>query len=219
MNITKSDKAIKGKLGLVYVIQLCEILLVQVPEKLKKPEPLHKAVLHCCTISSSDNRKKCLAVLKQIVCSLSGASIARDIFKEMPKYLDIHKMATKSEKDAGENKENDASCGVPSDVQLLAVDALLPCHHPSVTLLDPNMWIKIVRHLGCKPKELVGKRATQFRQMLIENYKYTLANENALATLISVNPDILLPEVISKVVDNLEDPSICKFPETIISYI
>nr|CAH7734834.1 unnamed protein product [Callosobruchus chinensis] len=190
--------------SLVYVMQLCEILLVQVPEKVKNPEPLHKAVLHCCTISSSENRKKCLAVLKQVVSSLSGASIARDIFKEMPKYLDTHKIATKSEKDAGENKENDGSSGVPSR------HSVVECIRALLTSLDPNMWNKIVRHLGCRPKELVGKRATQFRQMLVENYKYTLSNENALATLVSVNPDILLPEIISKVVDNLEDPSICQ---------
>ncbi|CAH1977085.1 unnamed protein product [Acanthoscelides obtectus] len=215
--------------SLLYVMQLCEILLVQIPEKVKRPEPLHKAVLHCCTINSSENRKKCLTVLKRIVSSLSGASIARALFKEMPVHLDTHKVIVKSEKD-GENKENDGGSGQPStrsvvecirtlcsstgltpeDVQLLAMDALLPCHHPAVIALEPTMWIKIVRHLGCKPKELVAKRATQFRQMLVENYKYTLANENGLATLVSINPDILLPEIITKVVESLEDPRICQ---------
>ncbi|KAG5899951.1 hypothetical protein JTB14_002498 [Gonioctena quinquepunctata] len=213
--------------SLVYLMQLCEVLLVVYPEKLKISEPILKAVLHCTTHSSTATRKKCLILLRKIIGSLSGATIARCLFKELRKFLNNNKVLSNAEKDDEKGNENSyylsshsliecitALCsakGLTSeDVHLLAIDALLAMHHPSVFSLAPNLWIKIVKHFQCKPKDLVAQNATQLRKILVEEYENTSTHENALATVISVNADILLPNIINKVTKQLEDPKICQ---------
>lgn len=208
-------------------MQLCEILLVQFPEKVdKKSEPIFRAILYCCTVSSVNVRQSCLTILKKIVGSLSGAVIARALLKEMLPFLESRKV---SSGDKDDNKENDShlvlsphsivecltsicsSKGMtPEDVHFLAMDSLLPSHHPSVVNMAPDLWVKIVKHLECKPKDLIVQRASHFRKVLVDEYKNTPTNQNALSTLISINADTLLPQIIQKVIGHLEDPRICQ---------
>lgn len=61
--------------------------------------------------------------------------------------------------------------------ELLALDALLPCHHPVVISAAPGFWLKIVKHLGIQPKDLVVKYITQFKSDLIENYHTSSVSE------------------------------------------
>ncbi|KAJ8939614.1 hypothetical protein NQ318_012337 [Aromia moschata] len=177
--------------SLVYVMQLCEILLVQYPEKVvKAARPLYRAILHSSTFSSTSVRRKCLLILRRITGSLSGTSIARSILKELQFFLESNKVTLKMEKE--DSKENDnntcisphaliecittlcSSSGLTSeDVHLMAIEALLPAHHPSVIKLVPNLWVKIIKHYNCKPKDLVAQRATHFRQALVESYTAT----------------------------------------------
>lgn len=171
-------------------MQFCETLLVEHPEKIKNPAPLHKAILHCSTYSNTSMRRKCLTVLNRIVGNLSGAVIARALFKELQNFLDSNKVIAKSE----DQKENDNSCISPhalieciislcsssgltvEDAHLLAIEALLPTHHPSVVALAPNLWVNIVKHLNCKPKDLLAQRASHFRSSLIEGYNNTFVS-------------------------------------------
>lgn len=172
-------------------MQLCEILLVEHPEKFYKTAgPLHKTILFCTTNASTPIRRKCLVILRRIVGSLSGATIARALFKELLKLLESNKIQIKPDKE--ENKENDntvymsshslvecvtalcSSTGLtPENVQLIAIDSLLPIHHPLITKLDPDLWIKVVRHFGCKPQALVAQRAEYFRKVLVDEFRNT----------------------------------------------
>ncbi|KAJ8966633.1 hypothetical protein NQ314_003400 [Rhamnusium bicolor] len=211
--------------SLIYAIQLCEVLLVQHPEKIKKAEPVYRAILYCTTYPSTTVRRNCLTILNRIVGSLSGATIARALFKELHKFLDSNKIVSKSEKDDKDNDNNYISphaliecitslCSssglTPEDVHLLAIEALLPTHHPSVVGLAPDLWVKIVKHFNCKPKDLVAQRASHFRQTLVDEYKDSPTNENALSTLVSLNAGIMLPSIINKVTTELENPQICQ---------
>lgn len=207
-------------------MQFCELLLVQYPEKIKKPEPIHRAILYCSTHSSSGTRRKCLSILKRIVCSLSGASFARCLFRELNKFLDTNKILNKTESDDKENESSNSltshsvvecittlfslSCTCVEDIQLLAIDSLLATHHPAVVALTPNLWIKIIKHFKIKPKDLVAQKSLQFKQLLIEDYANKQTFENALATLVSVHGDIILPDITRKVLTQLEDPRICQ---------
>lgn len=177
--------------GLVYLIQLSEILLVEYPEKLNKnAQPIHRAVLYCVTSPSSPIRRKCNVVLKRIVGSLSGISIARSLFKELQTLLDSNKIVIKSEVEENNQNNNNAfrishaliecittlcsSSGLTSeDFHLLAIDAFLPIHHPMVTKLSPNLWIKIVKHFNCNPEDLITQWSEHFKKNVIEDYKNT----------------------------------------------
>ncbi|XP_057670075.1 eIF-2-alpha kinase activator GCN1 [Diorhabda carinulata] len=213
--------------SLPYVMQLCEVLLVQYPERLKRPETIYRAILYCIAITSGNTRRKCLVILKRIVGSLSGVTISRSLFRELYKFLDINKVVIRKESDNNKENENHhcitshsviecittlcSLSGLTDDeVQLLAVDSLLATHHPSVYNVIPNLWIKIIKHFKGKPKDLITQKASEFTKNLIKEYINTATNENALATLVSVNAEVLAPEIIRKVISCLEDPRICQ---------
>lgn len=176
---------------MVYLIQLSEILLVEYPEKINKnAQPIHRAVLYCVTSPSSPIRRKCNVVLKRIVGSLSGISIARSLVKELQTLLESNKIVVKSETEENNQNNNNSfrmshalvecittlcsSSGLTSeDVHLLAIDAFLSTHHPLVAKLSPDLWVKIVKHFNCKPKDLITQWSDRFKKDVIENYRNT----------------------------------------------
>lgn len=172
-------------------MQLCEILLVEYPEKVNKnAEPIHRAVLYCVTSTSTAVRRKCTVVLKRIVGSLSGLTIARSLVKELQTLLSSNKIFIKYDADDGNQNENNSytishalieclttlcsSFGLTSeDFHLLVIDAFLPIHHPLITKLSPDLWIKIVKHFNCKPKDLITRWSDHFKKTVIEEYRST----------------------------------------------
>lgn len=171
-------------------MQLCEILLLEYPERVNKNAvPIHRAVIYCVTSPSTPVRRKCLAVLKRIVGSLSGITIARSLVKELQIMLESNKIVIKSEGDDNQNENNSftishsliecvttlcSSAGLtPEDFFLLAIDSFLPIHHPLIVKLSPTLWIKIVKHFNYKPKELITQWNDHFTRTVIEDYRNT----------------------------------------------
>lgn len=186
LSITNDD-------GLIYVIQLCEKLLVEYPDKLPegKTAPLHRAVLHCVTYGTTRVRRKCLTVLKRMVGGLGGATLSRALFAELRKFLEVTKIQinTNNSNNGDQKDQNDNNseisphaivecitslCSAPGlgneHCQLLAMDALLPSHHPAVVAVAPDLWIKVIKHLNIKPKDLVAQQAQFFRKILVQEY-------------------------------------------------
>lgn len=60
------------------------------------------------------------------------------------------------------------------DAQMLALDALLPSHHPAIIQINPHLWIKIVKHMKLKPKEFCIQYKNKVKSLLIDHYKVTL---------------------------------------------
>ena len=57
------------------------------------------------------------------------------------------------------------------DAEAVALASILPAHHPAVVALAPGLWVKIVKHLGCRPRDLVARCAGKLREELIERYQ------------------------------------------------
>lgn len=62
------------------------------------------------------------------------------------------------------------------DAQLLLIDALQPCNYPSIKAVAPNLWLKISKKLGLKPRDLVIQQASKLKQIYIEDFQNTLVN-------------------------------------------
>lgn len=172
-------------------MQLCEILLVEYPEKVNENAgPIHRAVLYCVTGPRSAVRRNCIDILKKIIGSLRGISIARSLVKELQALIEANKVVIKSEGDDNNQNENNywaishslvecfitlsSSNGLTTeDFQLLAVDIFLPIHHPLIVKLASDLWIKIVKHYKHKPKVLVTQWSEHFKKIVIEEYKNT----------------------------------------------
>ncbi|RZC38970.1 translational activator GCN1-like, partial [Asbolus verrucosus] len=226
--VSEKFLSITGDDGLIYVMQLCEKLLIEYPEKLNgKNSPLHRAVLHCVIFGSARVRRKCLTVLKRMVGGLGGPTLARALFKELQNFLETAKVQTRMEKEYKEQSDNATEVSphvlvecitslcsspglAPEHVQLLALDAFLPTHHPSVVAVAPDLWVKVIKHLNIKPKNLIAQQADFFKKVLVQEYNTSPTNENALSTTVSLNAEVILPSLIETVASNLQDPRICQ---------
>lgn len=56
------------------------------------------------------------------------------------------------------------------EIHLIALDAFLPAHHPSVISGAPDLWVKVIKHLNVKPKNLIAQQADFFRRVLVQEY-------------------------------------------------
>ncbi|CAG9759746.1 unnamed protein product [Ceutorhynchus assimilis] len=209
--------------SLPYVTQLCEKLLVDYSEKMgNKSEPVLKAIIHCALYSSTKIRKNCLSIVKNMIGSIKGAKISIILLQQLQLMLENKKICFMNEN--GDNTIATSPHAVAEfitslcradnwsieDAQDVAIATILPAHHPFVITLDPGFWIKISKQLKCVPKYLMVQRSSELTKLLIEEYKVSKAYKNAIATLLSLNPDIILPELLDYVKTKLEDPRICQ---------
>lgn len=56
------------------------------------------------------------------------------------------------------------------EAHLVALEALLPAHHPKIVLVAPDLWIKILRRFKLDPKQFVAQHASTLRKILITDY-------------------------------------------------
>ncbi|KAJ1530782.1 hypothetical protein ONE63_005633 [Megalurothrips usitatus] len=224
-----SDEALNN------VMTLCDNLLVNHLERLKgRTDPFYHAIIFCLTCGSSTVRLHCQAVVKKMISSLGGTDIARALLKKLTLCLDTFKIQCNSSRELKENKENSeggaglsggpettpqsiASCitslcsanGLaPDDAYFIAQDSLLPCSHPSIAAVAPNLWLKIVRRLNLEPATLLVRLSQNIRASLLDDYKPTPIMENALALVVKLSPNVILPHLLAKVTDVLTDSTL-----------
>ncbi|XP_044264698.1 eIF-2-alpha kinase activator GCN1-like [Tribolium madens] len=167
-----------GDDGLIYVMQLCENLLVDHCKILNgKNSPLHRAVLYCVIFGSAKVRRKCLTILKRMVASSPKAALARALFRELLNFLETVKIQGENNMEMSSHALVECITSLcssqdlaPEDVQLLALDAFLPAHYPSVVAVASDLWVKITKHLNVKPKILIAQQAEFFKKVLVQEY-------------------------------------------------
>ena len=57
------------------------------------------------------------------------------------------------------------------ETELLALDALVCCHHPSVYPTNKNLWVKITKKLKFSPETLISRHIVQLKKTYIDEYK------------------------------------------------
>ncbi|KAF5292015.1 hypothetical protein FQA39_LY14132 [Lamprigera yunnana] len=203
--------------ALIYIVLLCEHLLLQYPERLDgKADPLYRAILICLTISSSNTRKKCLSCVRRMVGGLGGSVLAQALLKDLLRFL-----ASKQQSDCTDQIDSipphvlieciQVLCSGTANIEeaeAVALDALLPSHFPTVTAVMPNLWIKLVKHMKIDPKEYINQQAPSLKQKLIDDYNPTTYHENALATIVKINGVEMLSCLMQKVKNTLHNPKI-----------
>lgn len=213
--------------ALVHVMILCETLL-QYPEKLNgKASPIHRAILYCLTSGSSSVRRRCFPMVKKLVNGSGGTVIAKSLLKEMLRFYEGAKIATNSERESSPTDAIDSSISshtliecvttfcssqtiAPEDARPLAYEALLPAHHPAIVQHDPKLWLKTLKHLKLRPREFIGQNANQLRGLLLNEGTVTDCSLNALSTIVAINPDVLLPNLVDNVTSKLSDANLLR---------
>ncbi|GJQ71586.1 hypothetical protein Trydic_g11289 [Trypoxylus dichotomus] len=202
-----------------FVLDLYGRLLLDYPDRLKgDAAPIFRSILFAVTVKNYQIRKRCLEKLKQLICRLGGVAIARGLLKEYVKFVNF-KFQGKFDKESELSTPPTVFITVliticsqippnSEDAQLVAIDALLPTHHPRLINDIPRIWEKIVKHLQLDPKHIIAQHIVHFRKMFIEEYVNDPIYENALATVIALNPDAILSEIVDKCVGNFSDQKI-----------
>ncbi|KAJ4427091.1 hypothetical protein ANN_24706 [Periplaneta americana] len=96
----------------------------------------------------------------------------------------------------------------PEDAQLLALDSLICSHHPMIVAASPNLWLKLLKFLKQDPSEFIKLYEESIKRILIDEYIASQCLENCLQTIVCLNPDIMLPSLVTFVSKHLSNTSI-----------
>uniref|UniRef100_A0A1B0AHF4 TOG domain-containing protein n=1 Tax=Glossina pallidipes TaxID=7398 RepID=A0A1B0AHF4_GLOPL len=203
---------------LCYVILIAECLLRNHFNNLRgDANVLFRAIVRGITSVSGKVRNYVNNLLPKITRCADGISFVRKIFMELEKFANSY------DKDVENTEENEifSSNFIESihtlcdfeklacaDGQNLAIQSLVVCHHPLLVCGEDNLWENVVRfQFDLDPKVFISLNAKQITEMIITNFKPIKAYENAVATLIRLSPDVILPLLIGKVTTELKNPN------------
>ena len=93
------------------------------------------------------------------------------------------------------------------DAQNVALHALLCCHHPAVVSVKLDLWESILRRLELDPKSFILTITQNIQEKILDGYVCISMYENTVATLIRISPEIILPLVIQRVTQVLNEPA------------
>ncbi|XP_012272971.1 eIF-2-alpha kinase activator GCN1 [Orussus abietinus] len=213
---------------LYHLMQLCEKLISEFADRLneKAMNGVNRAIVYCANAPKSATRRRCFPLIKKVLSDLSTYEPAEALLIEFNKFLNNAKFKADSEKEVKDDSPANEVCGRSLADGLLAIcsgsflfelptmqmtrDALIPAHHPVILKAVPNLWLKIVKNFGLTPKEFLRKFGSEVRRVLIQGYKPIPSYENALARVVSLAPDVILPSLVSNVTNKLDDPEILK---------
>ncbi|XP_060530072.1 stalled ribosome sensor GCN1 [Cylas formicarius] len=206
----------------IFIVQLCETLLVKHTDKLKgKRQPLYKTIVHCVLYSSIEVRRNCLAIVESAVRTPDGSVLAVGLLKELGEMLESNMINFGKENAEGSSSTPQAvvecvktAClGGERSVESLhavAVECLVPTHHAQIVSSAPGLWVKIIRRFDVACKDLIRACAEKLKRRFVEDYKVSQTYENIISTLAALNAETILPPLIEKIRSNLEDPRLCQ---------
>ncbi|XP_022916125.2 stalled ribosome sensor GCN1 [Onthophagus taurus] len=202
------------------IFELSAKLLLDYQEKIKgDPEVLYKAMLFCLTSGSYENsRQKCLNIARKELSKLGGVALIRNLLQQFTKFAN-NKIQVKNEKDFDQIIPSSmfitcitTLCSqVPTtseDVNLIAVDALLPCHHPVIMVSMKNLWETILKHLKVCPKNLIAQHSGQIKKLFIYEYEDSQVYENALTKITSINANVIFDDIVMYSISHLSNQKI-----------
>ena len=125
----------------------------------------------------------------------------------MPRPFTIGKFVL----DALEAAVSDCRSEVSEKRVALARHLLLPAHLPAVAAVRPGGWVKLVRAMELDPAEGVaelGEEALVYLREAMANPDTAESAKLAVGTLISINPDIVVPSVVKILREGLKKSNI-----------
>ncbi|KFB35881.1 AGAP001700-PA-like protein [Anopheles sinensis] len=203
---------------LCYVMVICEQLLLNHREELKggSAEPLYRAAIVCVMSPHAKVRRYCQPLVRKIVNSTDGVTLAKNLLQELTHYLETARVAAE-----GEPQEDGvtpgqglidtiwAICSVEkfanADAQSLALSAMLCTHHPAAVSICSDLWENILVQYKLNGKQFIALNTAQIEETFFSSYKATAMYENTLGTLSRISPDLILPVLVKNVADQLNN--------------
>lgn len=211
------------------LMEFSEKLIVEYADRLneKALNGVHRAIIACVTAPKSSTRRRCAPLAKKLLTGLGSYEPARALLLEFNRFLENAKIyeGDRDTRDEGLSNNGEVTGRSLADGLLavssgsflfdqpalrLVADALIPAHHPAIVKAVPNLWQKIVKNFGLTSRDFLVRCINQVKTMFIENYRATPSYELALATIVSLAPDLVLGPLVANVTSKLNDPEILR---------
>lgn len=212
---------------LCYVMLMAKLLLLEHGDRFRGVDgvgPLYRALVYAMNAPSPKVRAYCVPLAGELVRSAPhGGRHARYLLEELTEYVQVAKIAEPSTATAAADETAipaqafvqsiltigavaDAEDGGGPDAQMIALGALLCCHQPTVRAAEPHLWERVLRNIQLEPKSFISLNAERIRMQLIDEYRAVPIYEHAVATVARVSPEIVLPIVVRRVREQLDNP-------------
>lgn len=201
---------------LCYVALMCKHLLLEHASKLRGDEPLYRAIVAALTTTSKKVRTYSRTLIADLIAR-SGDNTMVVITNLLQQLTNLVQSLPASDDETSQQSQAffDAiqtittSTTVSSrDGQTVALNSLLCANHPIVAATASNFWENIVRQLELEPKSLISLNLKHIRGEIIEKYKPQPMYKNAVASIVRLCPDILLPVIVERVTNELNVPAL-----------
>lgn len=206
---------------LCYVMLMAKLLLTEHADRFKgSVAPLYRAIVYATNAPSAKVRAYCLPLAGELVRSKPhGAQHASRLLEELTEYVQVAKIAEASSAGADETtipaqafvqsiravSAVSASGGAGPDAQCIALGSLLCCHQPAIKAAEPNLWELVLRDIALDPKSFISLNTERIRGQFIDAYRAIPIYENAIGTITKVSPEIVLPIIVQRVRDQLNN--------------
>lgn len=196
---------------LCYVTLMCKHLLLEHASKLRGDEPLYRAIVAALTNPSKKVRSYCRPLIADLIVK-SGEHTLNVMTKLLQQLTNLVQSLPVADDDATLQSQAfvDAILTITTsttvssrDGQTVALNSLLCAHHPIVVANASNLWENIVRQLELEPKSLVSLNLKHIRADIIEQYIPQPMYKNAVASIVKLCPEILLPVIVERVTGEL----------------
>uniref|UniRef100_A0AAQ6AI59 TOG domain-containing protein n=1 Tax=Amphiprion ocellaris TaxID=80972 RepID=A0AAQ6AI59_AMPOC len=217
--------------SLLTVLQLCERLFLDHAHRLttSKSQIYHHATVAVLLSRSWRVRKRAQQMIRKLLSSLGGSSLAHGLLGELRVVINKHKVLPQDVlvSESGELTEIgrsyahprvllDALCvvcssasqwGDPVEAENLAMETLIVTHHPSIVEARSGLWPILLSSMNIKAEEFIEKNLEVILPHLLEVNADNQAVKNAVGALSGLSPNKLLPRVISHVIEGLSRPA------------
>lgn len=204
-----SDKFLQSAAddALYQIIILCKELLKFYKNRINGDiNILYNAIAYACIHSGPITRPKCLKLVQEFLDS--DCLMRLSLLRQFSKYMETAKNDIDAKnlidflKTIFHNVDQLEIC----DAQKLCIESLICSHHPSIVAAEPNMWSQLVR--PTLPENIIAQYSKDIKRIFIEDYKPIPSYENALSTCVKLNARVVLPNLVKKICEKLQDPAI-----------
>ncbi|XP_041977566.1 eIF-2-alpha kinase activator GCN1 isoform X2 [Aricia agestis] len=170
---------------LIQVVLLCRTLLENNESVASdRGSQVYKAFILTLLSPVKSVRSVALDEVKALLAEQNRAQIARNLVIKLNEVLEEGKIFVMKEKTPPEDKPDvtgkmildcvQALCSYreypTKDAESLALDALLSSHHPLVSAISRDAWVKIVNYLKLEPRKLVAVYANNLKNTYISGF-------------------------------------------------
>uniref|UniRef100_A0A8D3D3V7 GCN1 activator of EIF2AK4 n=1 Tax=Scophthalmus maximus TaxID=52904 RepID=A0A8D3D3V7_SCOMX len=211
---------------------LCERLFLDHAHRLNssKSQMYHHTTVVIMLSRSWRVRKRAQQVVRKLLSSLGGTSLAHGLLGELCLVINKHKVLPQEVlvSESGELTELgrsyvpprvllNALCvissaasqwGDPTEAEKLAIQLLIVTHHPSIVEARRGLWVVLLSFMNIKAEEFIEKNLEVILPHLLAVNGDNQVAKNAVGALSGLSPNKLLPRVMSHITKGLSLPAL-----------